>query len=102
MIQQYIQENTRLKIPALITEECVHGHQGLHSMMYPSNISMGMTWNDELLQKICQQVSQELESKGGNLALYTALDVMRDPRWGRTRNVIVRIHIYLVKWLKLL
>ena len=29
MIQEYITENTRLKIPVLFTEECPHGHQAL-------------------------------------------------------------------------
>lgn len=86
MVQDYLRENTRLKIPALISEECVHGHQGLHSMMYPSNISMGMTWNPKLLEEICQEVSDELAQKGGNLALFAALDVMRDPRWGRAEE----------------
>lgn len=86
LIQSYIQEHTRLKIPALISEECVHGHMGLHSMMYPTNISMGMTWNPQLLEEICQEVSDELASKGGNLALFTGLDVVRDPRWGRTEE----------------
>lgn len=86
MIQDYINKHTRLKIPALITEECVHGHQGMHSMMYPSNISMGMTWNPKLLENVCREISNELASKGGNIALYTGLDVMRDPRWGRTEE----------------
>lgn len=44
MIQDYIQENTRLKIPALITEECVHGHHGLNSM----NVSYKYRYGDEL------------------------------------------------------
>ena len=86
MVQTYIQENTRLKIPAFISEECVHGHQGLHSMMYPANISMGMSWNPSLLKQICQEVSQEIAKKGVNLALFSALDVMRDPRWGRSEE----------------
>ena len=86
MIQDYLKSHTRLKIPALITEECVHGHQGLHSMMYPANISIGMTWNPHLLQQICEEVSHELSQKGGHLALFTAFDVMRDPRWGRSEE----------------
>mgnify|MGYP002799452320 FL=1 len=86
MVQDYIQEHTRLKIPALISEECVHGHQGLHSMMYPANISMGMSWNPNLLKKICQEASNELAQKGVNLALFSAFDVMRDPRWGRSEE----------------
>ena len=29
LIQTYLNEHTRLKIPAFLTEECPHGHQGL-------------------------------------------------------------------------
>lgn len=36
--------------------------------------------------KIAQNVSQELAAKGGNLALFTGFDVLRDPRWGRSEE----------------
>lgn len=86
MIQDYLRDNTRLKIPALITEECVHGQLGLGRVVYPTNLAIGMTWNPSLLEAICDDVSFELGSQGGHLALFSALDVMRDPRWGRSEE----------------
>lgn len=86
MIQQYIKENTRLGIPALVTEECPHGHQALDGEMFPSNISMGSTWNTKLIEEVASCISNELSQKGGNLALVSTLDVLRDPRWGRSEE----------------
>ncbi|MFV0394250.1 MAG: glycoside hydrolase family 3 N-terminal domain-containing protein [Coprobacillaceae bacterium] len=86
MIQDYIKEHTKLKIPALISEECIHGHVGLHTPMTPANISMGATWNPYLLEKLCSNVANDLSSKKGNLALYSSLDILREPRWGRTEE----------------
>ena len=83
MIQDYIKKHSRFQIPALITEECVHGHMALQSPVYPTQLAMGMTWNPLLMEKIAQNVSQELAAKGGNLALFTGFDVLRDPRWGK-------------------
>lgn len=86
MIQEYIKENTRLGIPALLTEECPHGHQSLDGEMFPCNISMGSTWNTNLIKEVASCISDELSSKGGNLALVSTLDVLRDPRWGRAEE----------------
>lgn len=86
MIQDYIKKHSRFSIPALITEECVHGHMALDSPVYPTQLAMGMTWNPELMEKISENVSDELASKGGNLALFTGFDVLRDPRWGRSEE----------------
>lgn len=86
MIQDYIKKHSRFQIPALITEECVHGHMALQSPVYPTQLAMGMTWNPLLMEKIAQNVSQELAAKGGNLALFTGFDVLRDPRWGRSEE----------------
>ena len=47
---------------------------------------MGMTWNPDLMERITHNVSQELAAKGGNLALFTGFDVLRDPRWGRSEE----------------
>ena len=45
-----------------------------------------MTWNPDLMERITHNVSQELAAKGGNLALFTGFDVLRDPRWGRSEE----------------
>lgn len=86
MIQDYIKKHSRFQIPALITEECVHGHMALQSPVFPTQLAMGMSWNPDLMEKIACHVSQELAAKGGNLALFTGFDVLRDPRWGRSEE----------------
>lgn len=86
MIQDYIRENTRMKIPVLFTEECSHGHQSLDGEMFPCNIGIGATWNLELIRETAKYISHELSQKGGNLALVSTMDVLRDPRWGRAEE----------------
>ncbi|KAF1297517.1 beta-glucosidase [Enterococcus sp. JM4C] len=85
-IQEYIITHSRWGIPALIAEECPHGHQALDSISYPTNIGRGSTFNPELLQKTSQLMAQELAAKGVHLALVSTLDLMKDPRWGRAEE----------------
>ena len=86
MIQTYIKENTRLKIPVILSEECPHGHQALESTTMPTNISVGASWNPELYARAQEVVAEELREKGAHLSLISTLDVARDPRWGRTEE----------------
>jgi|LSQX01.3.fsa_nt_gb beta-glucosidase len=86
MIQRYVIENTRLGIPVLISEECPHGHQALDGTMLPTNLGIGCTWNPELYREAASQVAAEIRSRGGNLGLISLLDIVRDPRWGRSEE----------------
>ncbi len=86
MIQNYIKENTRLGIPVLFSEECPHGHQALDSTIFPTHIGSGASWNPELQQKVSNHVADELHARGGHLGLVSTLDIVRDPRWGRTEE----------------
>ncbi|TCN27499.1 glycoside hydrolase family 3 N-terminal domain-containing protein [Mesobacillus foraminis] len=86
MIQQYVKEHTRLGIPVLLSEECSHGHQGLDSMITPVNLGIGATWNPELHEKLMAAVAEEVRAKGAHLALVSTLDILRDPRWGRSEE----------------
>ncbi|AXK51657.1 glycoside hydrolase family 3 protein [Spiroplasma alleghenense] len=86
LVQNYILENTRLKIPALIAEECPHGHQSLFSESYPTNISIGSSFDLKNYGKVINEQRKLLESKGVNLALISGLDIPVDKRWGRTEE----------------
>ena len=86
LIQKYIKENTRLGIPVFLSEECPHGHQALGSVMYPTNLGMGATFNPALQEKVSCNVSKELSLKGAHLGLVSTLDILRDPRWGRSEE----------------
>ena len=86
MIQTYLQEHTRLGIPAFLSEECPHGHQGLEATTFPVNFSVGSSWNPDLYQAAQTITAQEIRAKGAHVGLVSALDIARDPRWGRTEE----------------
>ncbi|MCL6442340.1 MAG: glycoside hydrolase family 3 C-terminal domain-containing protein [Alicyclobacillus sp.] len=85
-IQRYVLENTRLGIPVLFSEECPHGHQALDGTMLPVNLGVGSTWNPSLYEAAFSHVAAEIRAKGAHLGLVSALDILRDPRWGRAEE----------------
>lgn len=85
-IQEYVISQSRWNIPALIVEECPHGHQGLGGVSYPTNIGRGNSFNPELIKQSSQLMARELATKGVHLALVSTLDLVKDPRWGRSEE----------------
>lgn len=86
LIQEKIMESNRWHIPALFTEEVSHGHQALGGISYPTNIGRGNSFDSKLIEQSSFLQSSELRAKGVHLALVSALDLARDPRWGRTEE----------------
>lgn len=86
LANDYLKKNTRLKIPMLLAEEAPHGHQALEATSMPANITSGQTWNPQLLEQSQKIVAQELRLKGAHLGLVSTLDIIRDPRWGRSEE----------------
>lgn len=86
LIQKYCIEHSRLGIPMLLSSECPHGHQALDGYILPVNLGAGATFNPELLYKAYKVCGSQLKSMGVNLALISVLDVLRDPRWGRSEE----------------
>lgn len=85
-LQKYIIENTRLKIPALIEVEANHGLQALDSVMFPTNLGMGCTFNPELYNRVMETVGKEIKLSGNHIGFVTMFDIARDPRWGRVEE----------------
>ncbi|QDA74997.1 beta-glucosidase [Listeria seeligeri] len=86
MVQRYVVENTRLGIPVLLAEEVPHGHQALDSESYPVNLARAASFHPELQQQVAEAIAEEISDKGVHLALASALDILRDPRWGRAEE----------------
>lgn len=86
LVQDYLKTHTRLKIPVLFSEECPHGHQGLDTTTFPVNFTVGCSWNPDLYEKTQEIVSAELTKTGAHLGLISTLDILRDPRWGRSEE----------------
>ncbi len=86
LVQKYCMEQSRFGIPMLLSSECPHGHQALEGYLLPVNLGAGATFHTELLQNAYKVCGSQLKSMGVNLALISVLDVLRDPRWGRSEE----------------
>jgi beta-glucosidase len=82
-IQRFLMEETRLGIPAIVHEECLHGLLALDSVCFPQSIGQAAAWNPELVRAMASRLGRELRAAGAQQALAPILDITRDPRWGR-------------------
>lgn len=85
-LQRYAIDNTRLGIPMLFSEEAPHGHMALGSESYPVNLARAASFNPDLHRAVAAATAEDIAEKGGHLALASALDLVRDPRWGRVEE----------------
>ncbi|WP_308639943.1 glycoside hydrolase family 3 N-terminal domain-containing protein [Paenibacillus silvisoli] len=85
-IQRYTMEQSRLGIPILFGEECSHGHMAIGATVFPVPLLIGSAWNVDLYREMCRVVALETRSQGGAATYSPVLDVVRDPRWGRTEE----------------
>ncbi|MCA0755123.1 glycoside hydrolase family 3 C-terminal domain-containing protein [Paenibacillus sp. N4] len=85
-VQRAAIEQSRLGIPILFGEECSHGHMAIGATVFPVPLSMGSSWNVELYRRVCRAIALETRSQGGAVTYSPVLDVVRDPRWGRTEE----------------
>lgn len=56
---------------------------GVTAACFPCGISLGATWNPELLQQIGQSVAQEVKSKGAHVSLAPTVNIQRSCTNGR-------------------
>ncbi len=85
-IQKFFIEETRLGIPVIIHEECLHGLVAKDATSYPQPIGLASTFNPELIEEIYAAISEDTRSRGAHQALSPVLDVARDARWGRVEE----------------
>jgi beta-glucosidase len=79
-------EATRLKIPLLIGTDAIHGH-GMDlgaSTIFPSPISLAASFDVGLAQSVAEATAREMRATGFHWSFSPNVDVVRDPRWGRT------------------
>ena len=85
-LQHIAVENTRLGIPLMFHEECLHGLAAQDATSYPQAIGLAATWDDALVERIFNTVALEVRSRGAQECLMPVVDLARDPRWGRTEE----------------
>ena len=85
-VQKWVKENTRLGIPVLFHDECLHGHVAPGGTSYPQAIALSSTWDPALVQNVFTATAAEARARGAHHCLAPVLDLARDPRWGRTEE----------------
>ena len=64
-LQKYLKEKTRLGIPAIIGTECLHGHAGRNSTVFPTPLAMASSWNTELVNEVFDVIGREARALTG-------------------------------------
>jgi beta-glucosidase len=75
---------TRLGIPILFAEDCIHGHSFWKgATIFPTQLAMACSWNPELLEKVAAVTAKEVKPTGVQWTYSPVLCLTRDLRWGR-------------------
>lgn len=85
-LQEYFITETRLGIPVIFHEECLHGLVASHTTSFPHPIALAGTFNPELVEEIYTLIAKETRLWGGHQALTPVVDIARDARWGRVEE----------------
>lgn len=82
-VQKWFVEETRLGIPVDFSNEGIHGLNHDRATSLPAPISIGSTWNKNLVREAARMIGVEGKALGYTNIYAPILDVSRDPRWGR-------------------
>lgn len=75
---------TRLRIPLLVGEDCIHGHSFWPgATIYPTQLGMAATWDPELIERVARATAEEVAVTGIHWTFSPVLCIARDLRWGR-------------------
>ncbi|MHB9131955.1 MAG: glycoside hydrolase family 3 N-terminal domain-containing protein [Armatimonadota bacterium] len=82
-IQRFLTTETRLKIPAIVHEECLSGFMVKRATVFPQAIGLASAWDPALVERMTTSVRHLMKRTGVHQGLSPVLDVCREPRWGR-------------------
>jgi beta-glucosidase len=85
-IQKFFIDHSRLGIPVIFHEECLHGQAANDATNFPQPIGLGATFNPNLVGELFTMTAYEARVRGTHQALTPVVDVARDPRWGRVEE----------------
>ena len=78
--------DTRLGIPPIIHDECLHGCMARFSTSFPQAIALAATWDPELVYRVAKAIAKETRARGITQCLSPVVNIVRDVRAGRTEE----------------
>lgn len=85
-MQKFFIEHSRLGIPLLFHEECLHGLAAVGATSFGQPIGLAATFDPALVERLYTMTAEEARVRGTHQALTPVVDVARDPRWGRVEE----------------
>ena len=71
MMQKFILDNARVKIPVLVEVEANHGVHALGSTVFPTNLCIGSSFNPGLYSEMMDTVGKEIELSANHIGFVT-------------------------------
>ena len=82
-LQDTVMNSSRFRIPAVIHCEALSGPVFPNALTYPASISLGASFDPELVREMGEKIRRQMVAVGVRQALSPVLDISRDLRWGR-------------------
>lgn len=79
-IQRLAVEGTRLGIPLIFGLDVIHGFR----TTFPIPLALSCSWDMDLIERTARAAADEASSEGIDWTYSPMVDIVRDPRWGRT------------------
>ncbi|NYD66353.1 exo-beta-d-1,3/1,6-glucosidase [Agromyces atrinae] len=77
-------DQTRLRIPLLVGEDCIHGHSFWPgATIFPTQLGMAASWDADLVERVARATAVEVSATGIHWTFSPVLCIARDLRWGR-------------------
>lgn len=77
-------DTTRLRIPLLVGEDCIHGHSfWVGATIFPTQLGMAASWDPALVERVARATAREVAPTGVHWTFSPVLCITRDLRWGR-------------------
>lgn len=85
IVESYrLSQQTRLRIPLLVGEDCIHGHSFWPgATIFPTQLGMAASFNPELMRRFARATAVEVSATGTHWTFSPVLCIARDLRWGR-------------------
>lgn len=81
---QIVRNKTRLGIPLLVGDDCIHGYSFWSgATIFPSQLGMACSWDARKVEEAARITAEEVACTGVHWTFSPVLCIGRDTRWGR-------------------
>ncbi|WP_330306753.1 MULTISPECIES: glycoside hydrolase family 3 N-terminal domain-containing protein [unclassified Streptomyces] len=87
-LQERVRSANRFGLPAVAHEECLTGFTAWQATIFPTPLAWGASFDPALVKEMASSIGATMRAAGIHQGLAPVLDVVRDPRWGRTEESI--------------